>query len=149
MARTTTAAVLLFALCVPIEAWTQLADIQRSHIEGNVPSPESFDAFLRRDLMSYFQDRSTPFPCGLEYTFLRNGPTQSGVSYPKFYLWVRVIAGKTAGTEGAVRVEAIAQTHFEVTDFMHKEAIIQAPGTVGSVFPAALVHDITARAEAR
>jgi len=49
---------------------------------------------------------------------LRDGPTQSGVSYPKFYLWVRVAGGKSVDDRGAVRVVAVKRKRFDVTDFM-------------------------------
>src|SRR4051794_8753623 len=62
--------------------------IGNSHIEGNVPKPEHFHQYLGRDLRTYFcADRPQ---CSVRYELLRNGPTQSGVSYPKFYLWVTI-----------------------------------------------------------
>lgn len=69
------------------------------------------------------------------------------MSYPKFYFWVWVSSRGAVVTSGAVRVAAVAKAHFEVTDFMARDAIVSASDNVGSVFPEALVSAIKARAE--
>ena len=73
--------------------------IQESHIQGNVPEASTFDAYLKRDVASFFQAK---FRKSLEisYDLLRQGPTQSGVALPKYYLWVRVIDQGTIIEEG-------------------------------------------------
>ncbi len=124
-------------------------DLQQSHIEGNVPPPESFESFLNRDLLAYFKISGTPGATAVTYKPLRNGPTQSGLSYPKYYLWVKVLSGSKLLQEGAVRVAAIERTHFEVTNFMSKTQIQSAPSEVGSVFPAALVQSVLSHAGAK
>ena len=129
------AAFFVFA-SVPVAAQFELP---RSHTEANVPPPESFDGFLKRDLLAYFKASGTPGATIVTYKPLRNGPTQSGVSYPKYYLWVKVLTGSKLSQEGAVRVAAIERTHFDVTNFMSKTQIQSVPAQVGNVFPAALV----------
>jgi len=116
-----------------------MLQIQRSHIEGNVPPPEQFNAMLRRDLASYFNTQT------LSYELLREGPTQSGVSYPKFYLWVKATR-KDETVVGAVRVAAIEKIRFEVTDFLPSERIQSDPTQAQQLFPALLVPSILARA---
>ena len=116
-----------------------MLQIQRSHIEGNVPPPEQFDATLRRDLAAYFNTQS------LSYELLREGPTQSGVSYPKYYLWVRATR-QNETVAGAVRVAAIERTRFDVTDFLPSERIRSDPTQAQQMFPALLVPPILARA---
>jgi hypothetical protein len=113
-------------------------DIQRSHIEANLPPPEVIDSYAQRDLLAFFR-RASPDATAVEFLLLRNGPTQSGTSYPKFYLWVKVYAGATIQNEGAVRVAAVERTHFEITDFLSRSSIQANPSDVGNVFPTALV----------
>ena len=127
------------AICMSVQGQP---DLQRSHVEANVPSPETFERLLVRDLTLYF-GRSTGQPISsIKVTSLREGPTQSGVAYPKYYFWVRVICGSTLCTEGAVRVAAIQREKFEVTDFLSKDAIIASPANASHLFPAALIARI-------
>ena len=79
---------------------------------------------------------------------LRKRPTQSGVSFPKYYLWV---VGKRAGDDlvrGAMRVAAVEKKGFDVLQFLSDERIRKDPGSVARVFPTALVSEIRRRAEA-
>jgi hypothetical protein len=122
------------------------SDLQRSHIEANVPPPEEFERLLQRDLLAFFKQSLGASVTSVEVQPLRSGPTQSGVSYPKFYLWVKVMAGSSVQQAGAVRVAAVQRTRFEVTDFMAAASIKAKPSEVGAVFPAALVSAIQARA---
>src|SRR5262245_45911342 len=103
---------LLFILGAPIGALAQdsIQDLQLSHIQGNVPEREVFNSLLTRDLSAYFGISATGTD-NLKWVLLRDGPTQSGVSYPKFYVWAIVDRSKTL-TQGAVRVEAIDKTRF-------------------------------------
>src|SRR5438094_5556117 len=66
-----------------------MAAIAESHIKGNVPAKARFDKYLWRDLTAYFA-RSTGKKVAVAYEFLREGPTQTGSSYPKYYLWVLI-----------------------------------------------------------
>ena len=119
-----------------------LRDIQSSHIDANVPAAADFDNFLTRDLAAYFaaaRKKKSP----VQYELLRNGPTQSGVSYPKFYLWVRVAGGKTPRDRGAVRVAAVEKKQFEVTDFVSEEALRSDPTGIYRLFPAPVCEKIT------
>jgi hypothetical protein len=119
-------------------AWGQTS-LQQSHIDGNVPPPEFFIQFLQRDLLAFFQASDAPSATSVEYTLLRDAPTQSGVSYPKFYAWVKVLSGSTVIQEGAVRLAAIQRTHFKITDFMSAKQVNATPGEVSNIFPAPLV----------
>jgi len=123
--------------------------IQRSQIETNVPTATAFDALLRRDLQAYFLSSHEPEATSLEFQLLRDRPTQAGVSYPKYYLWVRVSSVSGLLTEGAVRLAAVDGERFEVTHFMPTSEIQAAPASVNSVFPAALVPAILALARVK
>ena len=121
-----------------------LTGVAKSHVEANVPPAKLFDELLTQDLNNYFCRNSKD--CKIEYEFLRDGPTQSGISYPKYYLWVKTIKGSTVAEQGAVRVAAVEQKRFDVTDFLSREQISQSPSQVASIFPAALVNKITEKA---
>jgi hypothetical protein len=133
-----------FLLSLPVSAQWQSA-VQNSHIEANVPSSETFEPLLRRDLLAYFA-RDDSSVTSVEFKLLRNGPTQSGVAYPKYYLWVKAFAGSKSKEEGAIRVAAINRERFEVTDFLSKANVQSASSEVGSIFPAALVPSIVSLA---
>ncbi len=110
------------------------SSIQTSHIEANVPEAKNFDSFLRRDLKLYF-DNTMKTQFHIDYELLREGPTQSGVAYPKFYLWVRIHDGKKVQEEGAVRIAAVEKTHFEVTNYVTKEHLKLDSRNIYEIFP--------------
>lgn len=131
----------------PIERHVQ-QEVQQSHISGNVPSSGDFEPFLRRDLLSHFR-KELPSTDKVVFEFLRQGPTQVGVAYPKFYLWAGALdKDEQLLAEGAVRVAAIEKTQFEVTVFLSSEIILAAPDQVGQTFPKALLEKILEKAKA-
>jgi hypothetical protein len=115
-----------------------LSDIAESHIKANVPAQKDFDPFLKRDLTAFFRQSSTT-PIRVEYQLLREGPTQTGIAYPKFYAWVKVFSGSRLSKEGAVRLAAIDKARFEVTQFVPKAEAASDPQALARVFPAALI----------
>lgn len=117
-----------------------MAEVQKSHIEGNVPDQVDFGLFLQRDLEEYFNPSGNNVT--LKYQLLRDGPTQSGVSYPKYYVWVQVFEGTNIIKEGAARVAAIEKKRFEVFDFLSKSSLQENPGSAAQVFPAPLLAKI-------
>lgn len=119
--------------------------VQQSHIAGNAPGEESFDALLSRDLVAYFASRGLTDP-EIGYELLRRGPTQSGVAFPKFYLWVSATSAQGDVMTGAVRVAAIDRVRFEITDFVARADILANPDGLASIFPAALLPAIRAKA---
>jgi hypothetical protein len=140
--------VLVLVCCaVGSNAQDPMTAVANSHIEGNVPKGKAFDEYLTRDLTSYFCKGEKE--CRIEYELLRNGPTQSGTSYPKYYLWTRCWVKEKLMTEGAVRVAAIDQNGFYVTNFVSGTDILAAPEQVGQVFPSALVGKIVSKAQHR
>lgn len=122
--------------------------IQQSHIEANVPSTSEFRPLLERDLLAYFRASGTPSVTTVQFKLLREGPTQSGVSYPKYYAWVKALAGANALKEGAVRVAAIQRNRFEITHFIPLQEIKSNPSEIGSIFPAPLVPEVLSLAGA-
>jgi len=122
--------------------------IAQSHVDANVPSSDQFHVLLKRDLHAFFRAaRGTEV--AVDYELLRPGPTQSGVAYPKYYLWARVRnAPGVLVDEGAVRVAAVDRKRFDVTDFVSKRDIQSNPTAVEQVFPKALADGIRSRAGA-
>jgi hypothetical protein len=122
-----------------------LRDAEASHIAGNVVSPARFDRALQRDLRAYFRRRGIANAV-VRYALLRQGPTQTGIAYPKYYLWAWVWSGPNPAQSGAVRVAAVERQSFEVTDFVDRQAVLSNPDRRQSIFPAALVEAIRMRA---
>ena len=118
--------------------------VQQSHIRGNVPVSEDFDQFMVRGLTAYFR---TEYGDGVsvDYQLLRQGPTQSGVAYPKYYVWVVVRRGTTVLAEGACRLAAIDRRLFEVTSFVSVASIRESPMRIYSIFPAPVCKTIEGR----
>lgn len=131
-------------LCLSAASQDIMAEIAKSHIEANVPKGKLFDEYLQRDLKDYFCKASKD--CKVDYELLRDGPTQTGISYPKYYLWVKCADKGSVIAEGAVRVAAMEQKSFDITDFLSQEQISESPSQVARVFPAALVDKIVRRA---
>jgi len=123
-----------------------VAEIQESHVKANVPAAPEFDSLLKHEIFSYL---STAGFKGDTVTvdLLRRGPTQSGVSWPKYYVWIQLMKGNQPVVAGAARVAAIDQQRFEVTDFVTARQIKKDPRKVAQIFPAALVAAIKARAK--
>lgn len=124
-----------------------LAGVAESHIRGNVPAQPKFDKLLKRDLTRYFT-KAGKAPT-VEYEFLRHGPTQTGVAFPKYYLWVKVRHGRRLTGEGAVRVAAVGQKQFDVTDFLSIAEMRRNPSQIDTVFPREVGDRIRARLQQR
>lgn len=116
------------------------------HIDANAPKEDSFDAVLQRDLNSYFSP-SVKGKISVEYELLRKIPTQVGVALPKYYAWVRIFDDQKLLKEGAVRLAAEEQNHFDVTDYVDKSRILSDPACIDSIFPAALCPLIREKAK--
>jgi len=136
------------ALCLLVLACNLQAQpsVQRSHIEANVPEERNFHAILRRDLLAYLKAREPGLTDLLQIDLLRDAPTQSGASYPKYYVWVKYRVGAMKVKQGALRLAAIEKSRFEVTNFVSAGEAKQDRKAVEQVFPSALVPDILSRA---
>ena len=134
------------ALVVAMTACGQMGTdgIAASHIAANVPGQIDFDRLLRRDLQQYFAT-SVGRPVAVEYELLRSGPTQTGIAYPKFYAWVRVVEKGSVLRQGAVRLAAIARERFDVTDFVSADEARANPERLRQVFPGPVCDRISER----
>jgi|GEM_PF-4637543 hypothetical protein len=81
--------------------------------------------------------------------FFAKGLPKPAFPIPSNYIWVKV-RNSFGGlvSEGAVRVAAIDQVRFEVTNFLAAQEIRADPTTVQQVFPRPLVESILSRAKA-
>jgi hypothetical protein len=136
-------ALLLFGGMV-IASAPQGGSLAESHIRANVPDEKDFDKFLKRDLEKYFKDTKQR-SVTVAYELLRDGPTQSGIAYPKFYAWVTVRDGTTVVDQGAVRVAAVQKKFFDVTHFVSEADIKRAPAALDEIFPLPVADKIRER----
>lgn len=122
-------------------------DISNSHIEADTPRQDLADEYLTRDLTLFFSQKYNK-EVVVSYEMLRNGATQSGVAYPKYYIWASVDSKDTKIplVSGAARVAAIEQSKFEVTDFVSMVDIKKDPEQLEQIFPAAIIPKIQERA---
>ena len=125
-----------------------LAELQASHIDANVPAEADFSRLLQRDLRAYFEATGIRNPA-VRFELLRQGATQSGIAYPKFYLWVSVASDQDYVTSGAIRAAAVQKQRFEITDFLSVSEIRKEPSRIGAIFPAPLVEPIRQRASSK
>jgi len=143
--------IFILALCgiffYSTNVYTQ--DIQQSHINANLPETfEEFKKILGSDLTSYFS-RIYNEDVIIDYELLRLAPTQSGIAYPKFYVWVTIGKADITIDAGAVRVVVIEKTRIEVTDFISQKQIRKEPKLIELVFPHSLCDEIRKKAGVR
>ena len=117
-----------------------MAEIGQSHIDGNVPEQSNFHEFLLRDLRSYYDADKDMLE--LTYELLREQPTQVGISFPKYYVWVIVRSNGKIIHQEALLIAAIKKEYFEVFDSLSKQKIPQAPSSVSKIFPHLLTNKI-------
>ena len=141
--------VLLCAVTFLAMPATAQVGVQQSHIEANVPSAEAFAPLLQRDLLAFARVSGIPGATRVEYTLLRDAPTQSGAGYPKLYAWMKVLANSNKVSEGAVRLAAVDQQRFDVTSYLTAQQIRENPGQLAAVFPKALALGIIQRSESK
>ena len=120
----------------------QLAKVQNSHIQRNVPS--QFDEILQRDLTSYFQGLNAEI-IKVEYELLRNVLTQVGVGTPKYYIWVKLYGREGLLDEGAVKVAAVEKTQFTVLNYSAIADLKKSPERINQVFPLPVGDKIRSR----
>ena len=122
---------------------TACAHTDRSY--PDIPPPSEFQHVLTSALEDYFGPTNNG-EITVGYQLLRDGPTITGIAYPKYYVWVQVRSADTIVLEGVARVAAIKRS-FEVTNFVSVLGIKTEPALVDSIFPHALADIIRQRAE--
>lgn len=115
-------------------------NIHKSYLDANIPDQSKFDSLLARDLVGHFSEISEL--AEVHWVFLREGPTQSGTSYPKFYLWVKIYENNKLLKEEAARVQAMEKTRFSITDFVDFDDIKNRSKDIYSIFPVLVCEKI-------
>ncbi len=118
-----------------------VAELQASHISANAPPDASFSKILDRDVRAYLAAHRLPSG-KVMIEPLRKGATQSGVSYPKYYIWIRATDAAKHHVEGAMRVMAIDRVRFEVTDFTLTNTIRTDPASLAAIYPSSIIPAI-------
>jgi cyclopropane fatty-acyl-phospholipid synthase-like methyltransferase len=121
---------------------TVLRSIIGSRSDADVPDDKDFDRILSHDLTEYMTDKSDK-DIKVTYEMLRDGPTQSGVALPKFYIWIekRSVDG-TLMEDAAARIAAVGKTHFDIVQYYDRERIKKEPDLIKQVFPAEVAEKI-------
>lgn len=117
-------------------------NINKSHINDEVPKKDVFEEYLIRDIKDYFTEKYNP-KINIKYKLLRDYPTQSGVSFPKYYLWVTVSSDSwKIIDQGALRVSAQEKKYFVITDYFSLEQIQSDPVKLKKIFPSLVIEKI-------
>jgi len=138
---------LLFAVALLLapDGYPQIPEVAESHIAANVPEAKDFRSFLIRDLTTHLKPKLGE-GITVDYELLRDGPTQTGLAYPKFYVWVTVTKPDKSVVDGAARLAAIDGKKFQVTTFVSRSEILAQPQALASVFPQLLLDKIRTKA---
>lgn len=107
----------------------------------SVPDMPIIEKSLNRDLEIYFKEKYKK-EVRVQSEFLRKGATQSGIAFPKYYLWVKIYDGPQEIDRGAVRVANTDAYKFSVTDFVTRNEIMKDPNHIYSIFPAPVCEKI-------
>lgn len=114
------------------------AAMRQSHIDANVPDKKDFDTILKRDITKYLTDPSDK-GINVVIELLRDGPTQSGVAFPKYYCWIQKTDSKgVIIEEAAAKIAAVDKTHFDIIQYYERKRIVAEPDLMVKVFP----HDV-------
>jgi hypothetical protein len=119
--------------------------VPASQIDANVPAEADFSRFLIRDCDKYLRSQGYNGDV-VSVELLRQGPTQVGTGYPKFYAWLTMTNRGKPVVEGAARLEAMDRKELHVTDFVRKADIKSGKAKLEDIFPATLLADIQTRA---
>lgn len=126
---------------------SMMVELQASHIAANAPPDATFMAILERDVRAYLVAKRLPSK-SVAIEPLCKGARQSGVSYPKYYVWIRAADKSRHHVAGAMRVTAIDRVRFNVTDFTPAASIRSDPALLASIYPASLIPAIRQHATA-
>ena len=102
------------------------ADIQRSHIDGNVPDAPDFDRFLRRDRGSFLQgSQETRRPRRVRVA--ARWPNTVGRQFLRVISGSRVAGGENSRGPRGRSVAAVEKKRFEVLTFISEESFRRDP----------------------
>jgi len=93
---------------------------QNESVHEGIPDEKTFEPLLIRVLSSYFEDdrfKNLQF----RYMLLADHPFQSGIAFPKYYLWIEKYDGSRFIGQGVMEIAAIDQTRLGVIEFTSKK----------------------------
>jgi len=130
-------------------AWAQnddpMAALRQGHIDSNVPDQKDFDRILNRDITKYVTDKADK-DITVKVELLRDGPSQSGVALPKYYIWIEKRSAKgVLMEEAAARIAAINRDHFDVVQYYDRKRLETETDLVSKVFPEDVYTKILAK----
>jgi len=112
-----------------------MAALRQGHIDANVPDQKNFERILNRDITKYVTDKADK-DITVKVELLRNGPSQSGVALPKYYIWIEKRNSKgVLMEEAAARIAAINRDHFDVIQYYDRKRLETETDLVSKVFP--------------
>lgn len=85
----------------------------------------------------------------VKYEYLRKAGTETGMSFPKYYVWVEISDGLSFLQKGAARLSGTDTNKFEVTHYLSESEIKANPANVYSIFPKQLSDEIIKRADSK
>lgn len=125
-----------------------MQQIRRDQIAANVPPNSRFHEYLERDVRAFLVKRNqedVPFSVDL----LRTPPTQVGIAFPKYYVWIEASSPTQGDLSGAARVAAVAGREFSIQEFIPRREINAQPDGLYTTFPSRLVPHIVEQARGR
>jgi len=112
-----------------------MATLRQGHINANVPDQKDFDRILNRDITKYVTDKADK-DITVKVELLRDGPSQSGVALPKYYIWIEKRNAKgVLMEEAAARIAAVNRDHFDVIQYYDRKRLETETDLVSKVFP--------------
>ena len=122
-----------------------MAALRQGHIDANVPDQKDFDRILNRDITKYVTDKADK-DITVKVELLRDGPSQSGVALPKYYIWIEKRNAKgVLMEEAAARIAAINRDHFDVIQYYDRKRLETETDLVSKVFPQDVYAKIVAK----
>jgi hypothetical protein len=137
---------ILFLILSSTFLWSQWCSAQEVEVQNDSAVLQNISSSFERDLTKYFFGE-TPAGAKVDYELLRQGPTQVGVAYPEYYIWIKASKNKNIITEGSARLQQTDRAQFLITDYINLQTIRENPSALEKVFPKALIQNILTRAE--
>jgi hypothetical protein len=125
-----------------------MQQIRADHIAANVPPNSRFHEYLERDIRAFLVQRAQE-DVQFSVDLLRTPPTQVGVAFPKYYVWIEASSPTQGDLSGAARVAAVNGREFSIQEFITRRDINAQPDALYRTFPASLVPHIAEQARGR
>ncbi len=125
-----------------------MQQIRRDQVAANVPPNSRFHEYLERDVRAFLVQRNQE-DVQLSVDLLRTPPTQVGIAFPKYYVWIEASSPTQGDLSVAARVAAVGGREFRIQEFIPRREINAQPDALHRTFPAGLVPHIIEQAHGR